>query len=165
MPSTVLPKSILDYSRLSRQEVGLLLKLHEAGKTQTEIAETLGCSQPSVSRWVSELCDTRTEAKQVLHNGAQKLAKRVVSEASVEQSLDVLERLEVITPRVQQDSLRTAVQINVGMPGTPAGPDPLSAVNIISSYQTRTDSAALTGQVLTALTQGPDQAKVEGESQ
>src|SRR3990167_8264315 len=163
MPSSVLPESIPDRSRLTRPEVGLLLKLHEAGKTQTEIAHTIGCSQSVVSRWLSELADTRIEAKHVLHNGAQKLAKLVISEATEDQSLDMLERLEVVAPRQQQGGVG-GVNILIGMPGSPAGPDPFPLGNIISSYRTQTETAALIGQQVTDTGQKQIEAKVTGET-
>lgn len=37
---------------LSAEERGLIVKLHENGKNQEEISRLIGCSQPTVHRWI-----------------------------------------------------------------------------------------------------------------
>lgn len=37
---------------LHAEERGLIVKLHENGKNQEEIARLIGCSQPTVHRWI-----------------------------------------------------------------------------------------------------------------
>lgn len=154
-------KPIRDLSRLTRAEISALLKLHEAGKTQVEIAQALGCSQPTVSYWLNEYGDTRSEAVYTLRNGAQKLAERIVKQADVTESIDVLERLEVIAPKHQEAS-RGGVQIIIGMPGSPAGPDPLIQVNETANYQTQHKSEGQQAQSLTAPQSDVIEAKAEG---
>jgi transposase-like protein len=107
---------IRDYSRLSRTEVGLILKLSEAGKTQVEIAQTIGCNQSTVSHWLNEFADSRETAKHVLRSGAEKLAERIVKQADVEQALEVLDRLDV-APKKRDTHLGNAIQIVVNTPG------------------------------------------------
>lgn len=68
---------IPDYSRLSYSEIGLILKLEADGKTQTYIAQQLGCSQPTISRVLSELSDTTTLARKRLNNLALKAANKL----------------------------------------------------------------------------------------
>lgn len=68
---------IPDYSRLSYSEIGLILKLEADGKTQTYIAQQLGCSQPTVSRVLSELRDTTGLARKRLNNLALKAANKL----------------------------------------------------------------------------------------
>lgn len=113
-----------DYSRLSRDEVAAILNLHRTGKSQVEIAQILGCDHSTVSRWLDKLVDTTELAKHTLRNGAQALAERVIADADVEQSLEVLDRLDVV-PKKRDESQRTGIQINIGMPNQPIGPDPL----------------------------------------
>lgn len=113
------------YARTSRATEGLILKLSEAGKTQTEIAAIVGVNQSTVSRTLSELTDARYLAKAILHRGATKLAERIVKDANVAESIEVLERIEVIKPKQQADSGGGRVQILIGMPGQPAGPLPV----------------------------------------
>lgn len=123
MPSSALER-IPDRSRLTRAEVGALLNLHKAGKTQVEIAQALGIDQSNVSRWLDKLVDTTELAKHTLRNSASTLAKRVVKNANVEESLEVLDRLEVL-PKRQTEARAGGVNIVIGMPGQPAGPDPV----------------------------------------
>lgn len=127
--SETTPARITDRSRLTRAEVGALLNLHRAGKTQVEIAQVLGIDQSNVSRWLDKLIDTTEVAKHTLRNGAQKLAERVVKHANVEESLEVLDRLDV-APKRQIEGNGSKVNIVIGMPGQPAGPDPF--VNALS---------------------------------
>jgi predicted transcriptional regulator len=143
--STKPAERITDYTRLNRAEVGSILKLHEAGKTQVEIAQILGCSQPTVSRWLDELVDTRELAKHTLRSGAEKLAERIVKQADVEQALEVLDRLDV-APKKRDTHLGNAIQIVVNTPGQTSLAPPSALfqsnqqvtvmVNIIANYQT-----------------------------
>lgn len=109
----------------------------------------LGCHQSTVSKWLSALADPVEDARHILRNSSPKLAERVVKDANVAESLDVLERLEVIAPKKGDNGARTGVQIVIGMPGAPAGPAPildLQPVNGISNYQTQSLSEGETGQ-------------------
>lgn len=119
-----LPERIPDRSRLTRAEVAALLNLHRAGKTQVEIAQALGIDQSNVSRWLDKLIDTTEVAKHTARNAAQKLVERVIKHSNVEESLEVLDRIDVL-PKRQIEGNRSQVNIVIGMPGQPAGPDPL----------------------------------------
>ena len=52
----------------------------------------------------------------LLRNGSFKLAKRVIDTANVEESLEVLDRLDVIVKR-EKASNNVGVQVIVAMPG------------------------------------------------
>lgn len=144
MAETVPTRRIADRSQLSRAEDALILKLSADGKTQTEIAQLVGCNQSSVSRVLSRFLDTREVAKRILHNGAQALAERIVKDADVDQSLEVLDRLEV-APKREQGGNRMGLQINIGMPGLAAGADPLITSTFASELSTvSTDTHRLT---------------------
>lgn len=113
------------YTRVSREKEGAILKLAALGKNQVEIAEIIGVSQATVSRTLSELADTRDHAKAILNKSAHTLAERVIKQANVAESLDVLERIEVIAPKKQDSNRSAGVTIVIGMPNQPAGPDPV----------------------------------------
>ena len=103
-------------TRISRVKEGLMLQLSKEGHTQTEIAHMVGCSQAAVSLALRDLQDTRELAKLTLHNAANTLAQRVIREADVEQSLEVLDRLGVAEKR-QAERGNSGVQVIVAMPG------------------------------------------------
>lgn len=58
---------IPDFSKLSYAEVALALKLDADGKTQTFIAQQLGCHQATVSRVLSEFRESSDLAKKRAH--------------------------------------------------------------------------------------------------
>ncbi len=122
------PQPIPDYSRLSYAETAFIVKLDRDGLTQPQIAQRLACSQSTVSRVLGEFQDTRELAKAKLHRGSLKLAERIVADADVDQSIDVLERIQVLEPK-QSQSGAGGVQILIGMPGAGAGPDPILLVS------------------------------------
>lgn len=123
------------YTRVSRQKETLILKLSEAGKSQTEIAGIVGVSQPTVSRTLAEFVDTRIVAKALLNRHATALAERVIKEANVAESIDVLERIEVLAPKQANSAHGAAISIVIGMPGSPAGPRPILDLSPVSSNE------------------------------
>lgn len=90
-----------------------------------EIAAAVGVSQATVSRVLAEFTDSREHAIATLHKGANTLAERILKHANVEESVDVLERIEVL--RAKQTGAGTAAnfQVFIGMPNQPVGPDPV----------------------------------------
>ncbi len=116
---------IRDYGRLSRAEVASLLSLSDAGKSQVEIAQILGCDQSNISRWLSKLRPTTDLAKHRLQNAALELTERLIESADAEQSLEVLDRLDVLSKK-RDNGAQSGVQVFIGMPSQPIGPDPLT---------------------------------------
>lgn len=116
------------YKRVSRAAEALILKLAEAGKSQTEIAQIVGVSQPTVSRTLAEFADTRVVAKAVLNKHAKTLAERVVKDADVSQSLEVLDRLDV-APKRRDETHSTQVMVVVQTQSVIPGIQTLSPVS------------------------------------
>lgn len=140
MPETALQKPIPDYSRLSRADEALILKLAEDGRTQTEIAQLIGCSQPTVSDILRDFGDTRILARKRTHNRALDVANAAIegsiiaaNDGKPEAALELLDRLEVAPKRQVDSGKGTQVLIQIGMPGQPAGPDPVIDVPFASS--------------------------------
>lgn len=123
MAETALER-IPDHTRLSRGDQALILKLREDGRTQVEIAQLVGCHQSSVSRLLQDFSDTRLLARETLRRDAHRFAERVVESADVDQSLEVLDRLEVL-PKRQSDS-KGGVSVLIGINASPIGPDPIA---------------------------------------
>ncbi len=114
-------KRTADYSRLTQAEESLCLHLANDGLTQTAIAQRLGCHPSSVSRTLAAFTDTRELAKRRLQGSADRLVRRVISKATVEESLEVLDRIDVAPKR--QSGAGSSVNILIGMPGQAIGPD------------------------------------------
>lgn len=103
--------------RASDIRAAKVLNLSKQGLTQTQIAQQLAISQATVSRILDRFVDTRDLAKLKLHNSAASLAERVVREADVEQSLEVLDRIDVVQKRSSGGSGYQGVQVIVMQPG------------------------------------------------
>jgi len=76
------------------------------------IAEALGRNHSVVSRFIKKYTSTAPIAKKVLENSAERLARRVVSNANVQESMEVLDRLDVL-PRKNRDSGTSGPKFNV----------------------------------------------------
>ena len=126
-----------DYSRLTRAEINSVFALHKAGRNQAQIAETLGCNISTVSRWLDTLHDTTDQAKATARNAAQKLTERVIRDADVDQSLEVLDRLDVLPRKERGAGAGSQVNIVIGMPNTPAGNDPFASAIDLSPCSTQ----------------------------
>lgn len=117
-----------DYSRLTPADISLILKLRDADKTQTEIAAVIGCSVSSVCRCLQDFADTRLTAKAKLQNAALRLTERVIQDADVDQSLELLDRIGVAEKRQERTGATQGVQIVIGMPGQPAAQPPVLSI-------------------------------------
>ena len=71
------------------------------------------------------LVDRREEAILRLRNAAPDFVDRVIQDADVDQSLEVLDRIEVAAKRERAGLGAVAVQVNIGMPGLVVGSDPV----------------------------------------
>lgn len=110
-----LEKPIPNFSRLTKEDIALMLKLRDAGKTQVEIAQVIGCSQPTVSQTLAEFIDTRLEAANILRGGASELAKRIVKKAGPMVALETLRDLEVSQKRAPDQGKGGGVTVVIGV--------------------------------------------------
>ncbi len=85
--------------RLSKHQEQLILRLSDGSRSQRDVAEIVGCSQPTVHEVLERWSDTRQLAAKRLNAGADTLAARVVHKARPDVAVDVLERLGVVAPR------------------------------------------------------------------
>lgn len=112
-----------DYSRLKRDEIGTLLQLHRAGLTQTEIAQRLGCSQRTVSQWLSDLADTTEPAKLYLKGNALRMAQNIVKKGRAQDHVATLKGIGVLEEQ-QQQGLTVIVggdaQVNIALLSPPS---------------------------------------------
>ena len=72
---------------LSKKERELIISLHDKGKKQEEISELIGCSQPTVHRWIKHNSHGRTldtlpksgRPTKLTKNNIAKLKKKIVA--------------------------------------------------------------------------------------
>jgi len=117
MPTAALTKPKPDYSRLSRDEINSLIALHKAGKTQTEIAQILQCSVPTVHEWVHKLTDTTDFAKLRARNLAARAVDKLdeaMDEAALKGRSAPQEAILKLAGLLEQDTTRAGVTVIVG---------------------------------------------------
>lgn len=111
---------------LSLDEQVLILQSHfDHGIGVKIIAKQLGRNHSVVSRFLAKYRSTASLAKMHLQNNAERLARRIVQEADVDQSLEVLDRMDVLPRKERGKSTEggNSFQVIVGMPsGAPTMP-------------------------------------------
>lgn len=109
-----LPKPIPDYSRLSRADESLILKLADDGRTQTEIAHLVGCSQGTVSNVLRDFADTRQIARKRLNASADTLAEKLAKTKHAPTMLEVLRDIGVTEKQAPAGQSRPGVNVFIG---------------------------------------------------
>lgn len=102
-------------SVLRTEQVATLLQLHKLHKTQTEIAQTLGCDQGTVSRWLAKLTDSTELASTYLRGSALRMAKNVVNKGQARDHIAALKGIGVL----ENDSTDIKIAIGLSLPGLP----------------------------------------------
>jgi predicted transcriptional regulator len=105
-----------EYRRLSISDIGLILALHDEGKTQVEIAQRLGKHQSAISRCLKKLTgDSASVAQALLKARAYRSAVRVARIA--EKSQDEGEALKAAKFVLQANGIGVdrASQVSVGV--------------------------------------------------
>jgi predicted transcriptional regulator len=114
------PTHTSKYARLSQDEIAILHTMLKAGKTQVEIAQTLGCTQGAVSRWAASFTDTADLAKSYLRGKALSMAQNIVKKGRAADHIKALEGIEVLSNQDVKGGLTIVVggsaqvQVNVG---------------------------------------------------
>ena len=65
---------------ISKKERELIVKLHQKGKNQQEIADLIGCSQPTIHKWVTRFKRGKTLDTLPRSGRPTKLTKEVLSQ-------------------------------------------------------------------------------------
>lgn len=86
----------------------------------TKIAKELGRCPKTVATFLASFKSTGALARAYFEKESYGLAQRVVEQADVDQSLDVLDRLDILPKKRGEESGRPSVVVCVGMPGAPA---------------------------------------------
>ena len=116
------------YKRLTQEQLVALLDLRKLGKTQTEIAETLGCDQASVSRALRQFTDSTESASAYLRGSALRMAKNVVRKGQARDHIQALKGIGVL----ERDQADIKIAIGVSLPGMPSVSAPVVSVSQLS---------------------------------
>lgn len=103
------------YKRLTQEQLITMLQLRKLGKGQTEIAETLGCDQTSISRALRQFTDTTEHATAYLRGSALRMARNVVQKGQARDHIQALKGVGVL----EQDSTDIRIAIGLSLPGMP----------------------------------------------
>lgn len=109
------PDAYPDRRHLTREDIALVLKMRDAGKTQVETAQVIGCSQSAISRCLADFIDTRLEASHILRSGASDLATRIVRKAGPMVALEALRDMEVSQKRAPDQGKGGGVTVVIGV--------------------------------------------------
>ena len=90
-------------TRLSTSQQAEIIVLRGKSIGVREIARIVGCSHPTVIGYLRKYANTVDIAKATMKAGAQTLAERVIEKANVDQSLEVLDRLDAL-PKKRNDA-------------------------------------------------------------
>ncbi len=137
-------KDELSTRPMSMDEKLKALELFAETQDAAQVAAKLNRSEVSIRKFLRAYQSTATGARMVLNAGAEKLAKRVIREANVEESMEVLDRLDVL-PKIDRAKATPQSQFNViiGMPSA-GGPRKLDAVPVPTEAQVQ---KALEGEI------------------
>lgn len=113
---------------LDLSEKAIIIRMYHGGYNVKAISTFLERTDATVRGCIEEYRPTTDMAKAKLKAGAERLANRILDMGSVEESLEVLDRLDVL-PKKSKDAPQTAQQFNIivggGSSGTSTGPPAL----------------------------------------
>jgi transcription initiation factor TFIIIB Brf1 subunit/transcription initiation factor TFIIB len=121
------------YRRLTLDQIKAIRDLRKLDKTQTEIAQVLGVDQKTVSRHLQALIDDSTSlATDAAKASAYRRVRRLDSWTRKRDKVGLeaareLNRIAGLTDKAGIQA-NVGVQVLIGMPGQPAGSDPLQVV-------------------------------------
>lgn len=100
-------------SALTIQQLEALVTLHQLERTQTQIAQAIGCDQATVSRYLKALTPTGSYAGAFLRSKQADLAEKFMDKAKGSDILDLLGRFEAIP--AAKDMGRAGLVIQIGI--------------------------------------------------
>lgn len=111
------------YTFLSPEEKAIIIELFHESVSRHRIADILNREVSTVSRFLARYQSTTTASRMYFEANADRLAHRVVKNANVDQSLEVLDRLDVLPKKDRrEDTSGPRFNVVIGMPGAAATP-------------------------------------------
>lgn len=120
------------YRRLTQTDLGLILALRAEGKTQAEIAQRLDVTQQCISDALRQLGTdsldlARHKAKASAYRRVRRLDKWTEKRDSIGlKAAQELNQIAGLTASADAKGVSVGIQVVIGMPGSPAGPDPIT---------------------------------------
>jgi predicted transcriptional regulator len=122
---------------LTIAQLGRVLELNAEGHSQAKIGQMLGCSQQTISDALRRLGGDTTRlathhAKAKAYAAARRLA-RITAEGKDEHAIKAAGKLLEVAGVTDNGKSKQdiGIQVIVGMPGKPAGPDPFGDADVV----------------------------------
>ena len=133
------PSRSTKHKGVTTTDIALMVQLAEEGKTQAEIAQRLGLSQPTVHYHLSQFAKpTRELAERLMDasllNDAQRL-NDIAEKGAADEAIKAI-KLKWQARKMVDDAKSNSnigIQVVIGMPGQPAGPDPFEAKGLVEA--------------------------------
>jgi predicted transcriptional regulator len=116
------------YKRITPEQRKVMRELRQLNTSQVAIAQVLGVSQSTVSKWLSETETTTADATEYFRAQAEPMARKIVAKGRPSDLIKVLEGIEVLSNQDVRGGLTivigsgSTVQVNVGVDGlSPSG--------------------------------------------
>ena len=97
-------------TRLTHSELALVLKLHQDGLTQDQIAQRFGVTQQAISKWLAATTDTTETAKLYLRGKALAMAENIVKKGRAADHVAALKGLSVLS---EEKTAGLTIQIGI----------------------------------------------------
>lgn len=98
---------------ISIKERGLIVRLYERGKNQQEIADLIGCSQPTVHKWVTRFKQGKTLDTLPRSGRPTKLTKKTLSRLK-KKIFDIIEMRNSEFCSVSTKQVKTIIHQEIG---------------------------------------------------
>lgn len=110
-------KPTLKTSAMTMAEKIECLDLYADLKDAAAVAVKMKRSEEGIRKFLSKYQSTTKGARMTLEAGAERLANRIIKDANVEESLEVLDRLDVVNKKRDKAERASHSILIVGMPG------------------------------------------------
>ena len=127
---------------LSANEKAIVIQMFHAGASRKAIARAIDRKPDVIAKFLSRYTSTVLTSKLYFQANADKLARRVIREANVEESLEVLDRLDVLAKKTREaPPVGPQFNVFVGMPSRGNGIPSPSQADVIEAQSTRSSDA------------------------
>lgn len=130
---------------MSMEEKIQCLDLFAQLKDAAAVAVKMNRSEDGVRKFLWRYQSTTTGARLTLEAGAERLANRIVKNANVEESMEVLDRLNVLNAKRDKSAPASSFNLIIGMPSTSAAPASIDVVPVPD--QKRIDESIVDAEV------------------